>query len=212
VRLDNPAPGLRIAQPERGFRYGSEAFWLVGFALEGGVPSRALDMGTGSGIAAFLLASVGVETLGIDLRPEWKPLWERSLEASDASPTLRVRDAAELEGSWPLIVSNPPFFPAGSGPVSADEWRAAARTESTATLKMFVDTARACLAPGGRACFVIPVQRLAEIEGPRRIVRVGERRVLVEFERSPADCVEDVAVKGNTRRVVGWYESVRAKF
>lgn len=44
---DTPAPGLVIWQPKRAFRYGAEAFWLAGFAVEGGVPSTAIDLGTG---------------------------------------------------------------------------------------------------------------------------------------------------------------------
>src|SRR5688572_7988230 len=93
---DTPASGLAIFQPERGFRYGSEAFWLVGLALEGGGPRTALDLGTGSGIMAFLLARLGVDTLGVDGRPEWRELWARSLAESEVSGVrLEVRDVRD---------------------------------------------------------------------------------------------------------------------
>ncbi len=210
MSLDRPAPGIQIAQPKRGFRYGSEAFWLTGFALEGEVPTHALDLGTGSGIAALLLAGVGVQTTGIDVRPEWEELWEQTLRASEVTATLQVVDVLEIEGRWPLIISNPPFFAAGSGPVAPDPWKAAARTESTATLAQFVSCARDLLEPDGRACFVIPIERLEEISDPTRIARVGERRVLVEFGRERGSCVEDVALGEDDPRVVGWYARVGA--
>ncbi|MEQ1568253.1 MAG: hypothetical protein ABMA64_21620, partial [Myxococcota bacterium] len=56
MTLDRPAPGVVIAQPARGFRYGSDAMWLVGFALATGpLPASALDLGTGSGVMAAQL-------------------------------------------------------------------------------------------------------------------------------------------------------------
>ena len=212
MRLDNPAPGLQIAQPERGFRYGSEAFWLVGFALETGPVDRALDLGTGSGIAAMLLASLGVHATGIDVRPEWEPLWAKTLAASSHRAALERRDVRDQRGSWPLVVSNPPFFVAGSGPTAEDGWKAAARTETTGTLGDFVAAARRCLSPGGRACFVIPVERVGELDRPRRIVRVGLRRALVEIVEGDCERVEETEVAERHPRVAGWYAAVGARF
>ena len=206
MSLDNPAPGVHIAQPEQGFRYGSEPFWLIGFALEGGVPRRALDLGTGSGSAAFLLAGAGVEATGLDRRADWLPLWEKSCAASTVSPTLRVCDILhDPSGLWPLIVSNPPFFPAGTGPVSPNPWKADAKTESTATLADFVRCARSRLVDGGRACFVLPAERVLEIERPTRVVRVGRRRALVEFHHPSRPCGEDIRIPVNDPRVRAWY-------
>jgi tRNA1Val (adenine37-N6)-methyltransferase len=217
VTLDRPAPGLVVAQPRRGFRYGSEAFWLVGFALEGGVPRTALDLGTGSGIAALLLARLGVVTVGVDVRGEWEPLWERTLHLSDPMPvSLRVGDAGRLAGPRvDLVVSNPPFFAAGSGPVAPDPWKRAARTESTATLADFV---RAGVALGARACLVVPTEREAEIvalahdlgAGVSRWVRVGRRRVLVELIAGVRTGSGPVEIGEDADRVRSWLRVVRA--
>ena len=38
-----PGPGLAVWQPARGFRYAADAFWLAGFALEGGA-ARIVQM------------------------------------------------------------------------------------------------------------------------------------------------------------------------
>jgi len=211
LRLDSPAPGIHIAQPARGFRYGSEPFWLVGFALESGVPQRALDLGTGSGIAAFLLASIGVQATGIDRQQAWAPLWRASCAASSCKPTLRVEDVLQTSKEhWPLVISNPPFFPAGTGPASPNPWKAAARTESTATLADFVRCARSRLSPDGRACFVLPVDRVREILSPSRVVRVGRRRALVELHQPPRPCCEEVAIGESDPRVLAWYQRVGA--
>lgn len=216
MTFDRPAPGVVVAQPRRGFRYGSEPFWLVGFALEGGPARSAVDLGTGSGVAALLLARCGVATTGYDARPEWEACWAETLVRSTVRARLAVRDVADgIPDRVDLVVTNPPFFPAGSGPVAVDPWRAAARTESTATLGGFVEAGLAALVPGGRFCAVVPSDRAPEVERAgaragaalRRLVTVGRRRALVELGEA-VDPIERTAVSESDPRVRGWYARV----
>lgn len=219
---ETPAPGIVVWQPLRGFRYGAEAFWLAGFALEPGVPGTALDLGTGSGIAALLLAGRGADALGIDLRPEWEPLWARSLVESAVAGriTLRVRgvipgEAGGLPEKFEAVVSNPPYF-AADQPTAPDPWKAAARTETVATLADFVRFGLDRLAPGGRLCLVIPVDREADAiraaaaagAGPARWVRVGKKRVLLDFRAGVGGC-EVVAVGEADPLPARWYALAR---
>ena len=212
---DQPAEGLAVTQPRRGFRYGSEAFWLVGFALDGAPPPEsAVDLGTGSGIMALLLGRSGVSVTGVDLRREWEPLWRRSLGGSNlaGSVDLRVHDV----GQGPpvtgvdLVVSNPPFFAAGTGPASEDAWKRAARTESTATLARFVEVAVGCVGSEGRACWVVPRERWSEVThrdaSVSRVVHVGKRRSLVELRvGGPRRAVEEKVVSDRGPVVRRWY-------
>ena len=213
--LDRPAPGLVVAQPRKGFRYGAEAFWLVGFALEGPPPASALDLGTGSGIMAMLLGSVGVPTVGVDLRPEWEPLWARSLAESSTSAKVQLA-LADVDAGLPgrsaeLVISNPPFFAAGSGPEPADRWKSAARFESTATLARFVEVGLDALEPGGRMCVVVPVERAPALAvHATRSVAVGRRRVLIELRRGPQRGGPTLQLDERDPRVLGWYERLGA--
>lgn len=206
---ETPADGIVVWQPRRAFRYGSEAFWLVGFALEGGVPATALDLGTGSGIAALLLGARGVATRGVDVRPEWGPGWARSLADSRLAAPVRldVADVRDVTGAVDLVVSNPPYFRAGTGPSAPAEWKAAARTEGDATLADFVATA---IRLGRRACFVVPVERADEIAPPgwaiTRRVRVGRRRTLVEITHGGAGRADEEAVEERGPRPARWYD------
>jgi tRNA1(Val) A37 N6-methylase TrmN6 len=218
LTLDRPAPGVVIAQPERAFRYGSDAMWLTGFALASGPAATALDLGTGSGVVALLLASKGIDAVGIDVREEWAPCWAETLARSAVRGRISLRraDVSEVGGTFELVVSNPPFFAAGTGPVAPDAWKAAARTESTATLAAFVAAAIRVLAPGGRACFVVPRDREREVaaEGLRaaRIVRVGRRRSLVRLERGLG---ADAAPEGRSERddeVLAWVRAATAGY
>ena len=194
MTLDSPAAGLTIAQPARGFRYTSDAMWLVGLALQvTALPARALDLGTGSGVLAMLLAWHGIPTVGVDSRSDWAPLWEITLarSATRASVDLEIADVCSLSaGSFDLVVSNPPYFPANTGPVAPDPWKRAARTESTATLADFLAAARASLAQGGHACFIVPREREEEVLRcglvAQRWIRIGRRRSLFALREADA--------------------------
>ncbi|MBA2321290.1 MAG: methyltransferase [Deltaproteobacteria bacterium] len=205
--LDRPAPGVVVAQPERGFRYGAEAFWVAGFALEGGVPESAADLGTGSGVIALLLASVGVDATGYELREEWGPGWEVTLASTVVPGRVRFEraDLADTPpGRFALVVSNPPFFPRDTGPVAPDTWRAAARTESSASLARFLAAGIAMLKPGGRMCVVVPREREGEIPEPARVVRIGARRSLVEVRPDFRGVPGRESLTETDPRVVGW--------
>lgn len=227
ITRDRAADGVVVAQPARGFRYGAEAFWLAGFALgeleragTAASGATALDLGTGSGIIGALLAARGLRVVGIDLRPEWRPLWAITLAESSfaGALSLNVGDLRDARGPVDLLVSNPPFFAADSGPVAPDPWKAAARTESTATLAEVVAVAARVLGPQGIACLVVPVDRASEVRraaaqaglGVQRQVQVGARRWLVALRHGNVDrALERVEDRGE--RVEAWYRRARGE-
>lgn len=191
-------------QPARGFRYSADAFWLAGFALEPGIPATALDLGTGSGVVAFLLAARGIDVRGIDRYPGWELGWEASLRDSTVAPVLQLCDVREVAGPAEIVTCNPPYFPRGSGPVSSDPFRAAARTEASATLSDFVE--RAVQLATERAVFIIPTSRMEEVlhrARPFSLVRrlfVGTKRVLLDL-RPSGSLLEDSQVEREDPRV-----------
>ncbi|MFK7931175.1 MAG: methyltransferase [Myxococcota bacterium] len=218
IRLDEPAPGLLVAQPKRGFKYGAEAFWLAGFALEGARPSErtALDVGTGSGVIAALLARRGLQATGIDVRGEWTELWERTLGANDKVGALELlrADVREFKGrGFDIVVSNPPYFPLDAGPASPDPWKRAARSEVHGSLKSVLTAALACVAPEGRLCIVIPINRASvarELDAVvTRAVCVGKHRWLAELQRR-GEVTPEVHVGEESDRVRRWYALARA--
>lgn len=158
---ETPREDLVIYQPSRGFRYSMDPFLLASWALEGGQPGSVVDMGTGSGVMALLLARLGVSCTGVDVRPEWVAMARHSAAESEldnvqfVQADVRTWDAPPVD----LVVCNPPYFPAGRGPKSSDPLKAHARHELAGSLSDLIGAA-AAMAP--RVCLVLPASRSRE--------------------------------------------------
>ena len=223
LTLDIPVDGVVIAQPKDAFRYGSEAFWLAGFVAEVAAEAQSvLDLGTGSGIIGCLLAARGLSVTGIDIREEWVPCWDITLNKSRFQGQLSLQ-VADVADGWrgplvDLVVSNPPFFRGAQGPVSPNQWRAAARTEGTATLSQFIEVGFQALKEQGWMALVLPSVRATEVLQiasrigvyVNRHVVVGERRVLLALShRQQVSAVERVDPRGPETQ--GWYQLATAR-
>ena len=183
---------------------------LLGAWADVAGPERILDIGTGSGVIAIMLAqrrpSAAVHGVEIDAES-----CEQARENVRISPwadrlsmvCASVQTYEGKEGAYDLIVSNPPFFSGGTFSDNQD------RTSIRHTTKLphgdLLQSARRLLSPAGRFCVVLPL-----IEGLRfrematqyqlyctrfRAVRSKEEkpveRLLLQFERRPKEIVEE---------------------
>ncbi len=215
---ERPLPGVVVHQPARGFRYGAEAFWLAGLALES-EPRRAVDLGTGSGIIAWLLAANGVEVEALDVQSGWEVGWRASEGANvvRGSVAFRLADVRELAvAPAEVVVSNPPFFAAGTGPRPADPLMDGARFEANGGLADFLAAGGRALGPEGRFLLVVPREREGEVAGGgglgvARWLRVGKRRTVFELRPGWSDAAPEV-IDESGPVVAGWYARVGARW
>ena len=152
----------------RGDAVNADSLCLAAFAS--GIPARrACDLGCGSGILMLLLAwgdpALAVE--GVELRPGAAEECRENLRRNGLDGRCRVvvgdlRDRPLPDGSVDLVVSNPPFFPAGAGRASPDGDRRLMRTE-TAVPEELCAAAAALLRSEGSFCLVHRTARLGEI-------------------------------------------------
>jgi tRNA1Val (adenine37-N6)-methyltransferase len=221
---EQPAPGLVVYQPRRGFRYAMDPFLLSAWSLEGGRPRTVVDIGTGSGIMALLLARLGVAVQGFDVRPEWIELASRSARESGLDVSFTCVDVRTLPPSNPpadLAVINPPYLRSGQGRPSPDPWKAAARTELNGGLEELL-RAGALLAE--RLCLVLRADRGDEAElalaavglHPRRRCDIDTSLVLLEGRPEPGALRRERVCMRNpdgawAPRVRGWYASLGAR-
>ena len=166
---DQPAPGLRVLQPRRGYRWGVEVYALAAFALGIGGPepmpaATAIELGSGSGVVSLLLASLGLRVRGWERDPAWVALARASARHSrfPGSARFAVRDvrAPTRAGPADVVVCNPPWFPPAAGPISPDARKAAARTMLHGTVQDFVE---AGLRSAPRVCVVSRPERVGAL-------------------------------------------------
>lgn len=148
----SPAPGLVVAQPRRGHRWGVEVYLLAHFVLAAGPVATAVDLGTGSGIVALLLAWRGVRVTAVERDRAWLELARRNVARSGLPVTVVEGDARRWRGPpVDAVVCNPPWFDPAAGPIPADPMRAAARATLHGGPAEFV---RAGLGMAPRVCLV----------------------------------------------------------
>lgn len=137
-----------------------------------GAAGRGIDLGCGSGILGLLLLerSEKLHMTGLELLPEAAALARDNMAANGLGGRaeilqgdLREHRSLFRPGQFDLVVSNPPFYPLGSGALSPDEGRAAARGEVTATLDDVCTAAAWLCRSGGSFCLVYKPERLSEL-------------------------------------------------
>ena len=164
-------PGGPLYRQDPAVPLGTDSVLLADFVRPGGA-RRGIDLGCGGGILSLLLLARS-ETLhmtGLELRPGAAALGRENLKKNGLSDRSRVltgdiREHRNLfaPGSFDLAVSNPPYFPAGSGGLSPDPARAAARGEANCSLLQLCEAAAFLLHTGGRFFLVHRPERLAEL-------------------------------------------------
>ena len=162
---------LQLFQPRRGYRYSLDPLLLARFCAEVETDGTIADLGAGCGIIALVLARVNptASVVAVENNPEMAALVEQNIEHNDlaARVSMQAEDVINLRkrhvvSTFDLVVSNPPFRPAGSGKVSPRAGRDAARHETTAGLAEFLDAAKYLVKPSGRICFIQLPSRLPE--------------------------------------------------
>lgn len=140
------------------------ATWLSGYA---GERSRAVDVGTGSGILAFLLARAGAEeVVATDINPNAVESVRRELARHPAPITVREDDLLSgVAGSLDLIVFNPPWMH-GTPRRPLDQ----AMFFEDGLFERFFDQAAERLSPSGRIVMLFSnILRLVQRDHPHPI-------------------------------------------
>jgi tRNA1Val (adenine37-N6)-methyltransferase len=162
---------LTLAQDPGGYRFALDAFLLADF-VPPTISSPLLDLGTGCGVVALLLARrfPHCTMVGVELQASLATLARRNVVRNDLSQQVRiiradVRQAPHLfaAGGFGTVVSNPPYRVAGSGRLNPHPEKAIARHELMLTLEQLVRACRHVLTHHGVLVVVYHPSRLAEL-------------------------------------------------
>lgn len=131
--------------------------------------SRVLDIGTGTGLIALMIAQRQPQAAITAVEIDSEAAAEAQLNVASSPWPGRVKvvegDAIAdgvVDGEFDLIVSNPPYFKAALK--AEDESRCKARHESTLSIETLLSAGSRLLAPGGCIALIAPTDRLDDIE------------------------------------------------
>jgi tRNA1Val (adenine37-N6)-methyltransferase len=174
-----PGCDLVIEQPARGYRYNQDPFHLVRFIerhrqqWRAGFARGCLDIGTGVGILPLALARIFPESrfTGLEIQPELARLAEANCRRNRLDSRIEIitadhREAAGragLQNRFGIVVSNPPYYPAGAGRVNRCPQKNLARHELAGNLDDLCASAATFLAARGVFILVFPAERLCEL-------------------------------------------------
>lgn len=173
--------GIVLYEPDGQFRLGTDSVacaWFSRFPRG----SRVADLGCGSGaISLMLLASdPTLHVTGIELYPPAVAAAEENARRNGVAFSPIWGDLREIRsllpaGSMDAVISNPPYYPVGSGRVAARNGRA--RSEETCSLSQLFDAAQWLLRWGGRFVLVHRPQRLADLIWEARTHQMEPKRL-----------------------------------
>ena len=161
--------GAILRHGDGSFRLSTDSMLLVHFAAPL-CTGRVADLGAGCGTLGLLLcaANESCTVTGVELDPAAHAIAEENIARSGLSARMRalLGDVREIRtllpaGGFDAVVSNPPYFPVGSGRSSAAQEQA--REERTLTLSQLCAAAAWLLPSGGRFALVHRPERLCDI-------------------------------------------------
>ena len=153
-----------------GFRLSTDSVLLACFAAK--IPARRImDLGCGAGVLTVLLSAShpDSEVRGIEIQEQSAEICRANMAENGygaeniiCGDMRRYREELRA-GEYDLVVSNPPYFPVGSGGTAPDDARACARDERCCTLDDVCRAAAYLCRWGGSFAMVHRPERLSEI-------------------------------------------------
>lgn len=193
---------------------------------------RLLDVGTGTGLIALMLAQrfPGASVTAIDIDPSAVEQASENVAASPFASRIEVMAADICQFDtlqhFDAIVCNPPFFE--NALHCPDAQRAIARHTTQMTYWALMHAARRLLTEAGRLSVIIPdnfrsrMASEAALQGlfltrqfaVRTTPQKLPRRYLLEFRKTPVDVVvrADVVLETKPHERSTWYQSIMQDF
>ena len=156
---------------------------LLGAWADPSGAERILDIGTGTGLIALMMAQKNslAQIDAIEIDPESFPEAIRNVQQSKWAGRIQIElssfqeFAEQTDWKYDLIVSNPPFFTNGvKAPV---ENRAQARHSDSLPLEVLILGAANLLAENGRIVLVLPIESLPEISSLANLYKISISRL-----------------------------------
>lgn len=177
--------GMSVIQKKNGFKFGTDSVLLSDFAtVKKG--NRIADLGTGSGILCFLMASRHSDTsyVGIEIQDDIAEMANRSVKMNDMSDRIEIKctdmtKAYEIFGhnAFDAVVCNPPYGKVGGTLMNPSDTKQIARHETECNIDDVVSSAAKLVHSGGRLSVVFPAPRAFELMFSMRMHHFEPKRI-----------------------------------
>ena len=176
---------------------------------------RILDVGTGTGLIALMIAQRFPEAqiVGIDIDEEAVSQARENVAASPFADRIEMlhEDFAKMEGTFDAIVSNPPYF--ADSLESPDAQRTLARHTNTLPYRLLMQQSWQLLSDEGELSVVVPADYKSRMEAEAALagffksrecaVKTSPRKLpkrwLLAFRKHPAPLERDELMLGTER-------------
>lgn len=161
---------VQILQPAKGHRFTLDSILLADFCRIK-PKDRVLEPGSGSGVVSLLLAKKHPRAFftAVEVQAQLANFCEQNIidNSLDGRINVIARDLRRVsktldQGSFSVIVANPPYIKEGTGRISPHAARHIARHDRKASLESWLNLHR-YLKNSGKYYLVFPAARLAEL-------------------------------------------------
>ncbi len=177
--------GMNVIQKKNGFKFGTDSVLLADFAtVKKG--DKVVDLGTGSGILCFLLASRHFDTeyVGIEIQQNIADMASRSVKMNEMTDRISIVwmdmvNACEKLGcsTFDVAVCNPPYGKSGGTILNLSETKQIARHETECSIDDMLLSASRLVRSKGRLSVVFPAARAFEMMFSMRQHRFEPKRI-----------------------------------
>lgn len=204
---------------------------LLGALAQGG--KRILDIGTGSGLVALLMAQRFPEAMiiGIDIDEDACNQAKENVSTSPFSQRIEIVNKSLEEysssmngGMFDSIVCNPPFFE--NSLKCPDEQRTNARHTSSLPLSSLIGCAKRLLTDDGALTIIVPTDLLTRIEEEcayesmfiveklniKTVARKQPKRTVLTIMKSRKPCLISIQLLMENGNRSTWYQNITQDF
>ena len=170
-RLDEVNDKIKLIQRTDGLTFGTDALLLASY-IKSEPLAEALELGGGSGIISFLVATRG-KARHVDcaeIQPVFAEIIRRNAKINNLSDKVTAIECdvrnlknGDKRHSYDIVFSNPPYMKNNSGKHNKSEFKQLARHECNGNIEEFVFSAYEMLKFGGKFYCVYRPDRMTEL-------------------------------------------------
>lgn len=194
---------IQIAQTRNGYRYSLDAV-LLASTIHPKAGESVIDLGTGCAIMPLILAYryPKIQIQAVELQDELATLARTNVANNHFEDRIRVikADVRQLKtdrvaGPKDWVISNPPFYPAGSGRINPNDQKAVARHEISLNLTELLQAVRRLLRTGGQFLTIYPSERTVALLSRMHAMGI-EPKWMQSIHSRQGDAAKLILVKG----------------